>query len=72
MILEDVLPIAMEIGNLIEMVNSMKEDLDDEKSENNIAKSAAEGDLCTDQVQSLNIKHGKKKKRIRIKSASIM
>lgn len=66
MIRERVKPLEMEAGNIMELVNNNKEDLDSEDLVDNIDKVAVEGNLSPNQIHSLSAKNGKSRRRVKI------
>lgn len=59
MLLEGILPLAIEAGNLMEIVNKKKKDLDTKDLVDNINKVAVKGNLSPKQNQPLNARHRK-------------
>lgn len=62
-ILEDVVPLVIETGNMIDVVNSRKEDMDTEELVDNVKEVPVGGDLSPNQIKSLKMKHGKYEKK---------
>lgn len=66
-VLEDIIPLIIEVGNMIEWMNNKKDDMDDEDMRDNIENTAIEGNLSPKQVNVLKTKKGKHIKRKEIK-----
>lgn len=66
------LPLVMEAGNMIEMVNRKNKDLDVDDLVDDIDRVLVEGDLSPKQIQSLNTKHGKQQKIIKSTGARMI
>ncbi|KAF3671545.1 hypothetical protein FXO38_06540 [Capsicum annuum] len=61
--LENGMPLAMEVSNMMEVLNSKKEDLDKKDMIDNIREVAVKRDLSPNQTKSLKKKHGKRNKK---------
>lgn len=61
-VLWGILPLTINAGNLMEILNKKKENLDTEDLVDNIDKVAVEGNISRNQIQSLNVRNGKQHK----------
>lgn len=72
MLLQGIIPLAIEVGNQKKLKNKKKEDMNQEDLEDNIEKVAIEGNLSPKQIQTLSANHGKQHKKGKNSNGSTM
>lgn len=71
-VLKDIIPLEIKVGNVIEGVNSKKQDMDDEDKGDNIENATIEGNLSPKQIHALKTKQGKHNQKRMNKACTVV